>query len=292
MKKIFSIYRLGFLLLLTGFLSLQTSAQQKKERLRLSTTSITTDDESAIQVLVRYKGENGYEGVPNLTLQFSQSVAEDSLVFLGESQTNTDGVAKFVIQDKKAHVPDSVYTYNYVVSFDGDDAFRSADDDITVSDLDMEVKWEVIDSLPYITAQLLDKKTGEAIASEPLKLRLKRLFRPLAIGGDMHFTDDDGKIEVEIPEGLPGENGNLTFEVVLDEHDTYGTVIKTVSSTSGVVPADASTFDQRELWSPASKTPIFMLIFPNLIIFGIWFVILLSFRNLLLIQKFNNNENS
>lgn len=289
--KNFLHYRLFVLVLLMTSFS-NVFAQQKKERIRLSLNSFSVDESHYLQVLARFKGENGYEGVPGITLQFSQLVAEDSLVSLGEAQTNTEGIARFDLQNKRVQVNDTSFTFTYNITFEGDDRFRSADSEITVTDLILTANLEIKDSIPTLIAQLTDKETGLGLDTESVKIRLKRLFKPLTIGGDMLFTDDEGSVETAIPAGLPGENGKLQFEVVLDEHDTYGTVIRTLTTDLGTLPTDQSTFDNRELWSPAAKTPIFMLIFPNLIIFGIWFVIVLSFRNLLLIRKFNNNENS
>ncbi|MDT8414810.1 MAG: hypothetical protein RQ735_05470 [Flavobacteriaceae bacterium] len=270
----------------------QTQAQ-KKERLRLSVNHFSViDQEDYLNILARYKGENGYESVSGISLEIFQVLAEDSLVSLGNINTNKDGIAKFIIKNKRAHVADTVFDFTYLVQFEGDDKFRSADSDMSVSALGLTASIEIIDSIPHIQAKMIDPKTGDALTEEPLRVRLKRLFKPLIIGEDTYFTDEEGQISVAVPEGLQGEDGQLDFEVVLDEHDTYGTVISHVTADFGIAPTDESTFNSRELWSPAGKTPVFMLIFPNLLIFGIWFVILLSFRNLLLIFKSKNNENN
>ncbi len=73
-----------------------------------------------------------------------------------------------------------------------------------------------------------------------------------------------------LEEGIPGVDGNLTFEVVLKESDDYGTVKAMVNAPIGIPIVDESTFDERTMWSPRNKTPLFLLIFPNLLIFGMW----------------------
>jgi hypothetical protein len=75
------------------------------------------------------------------------------------------------------------------------------------------------------------------------------------------------------------------IEVVLNESDTYGTVKALVNAPVGTPIVDESTFDERKMWSPRSKTPIFLLIFPNLLIFGIWGLIIYLFVNLIKISK-------
>jgi hypothetical protein len=88
---------------------------------------------------------------------------------------------------------------------------------------------------------------------------------------------------------MPGVNGELTFEVVLNESETYGTVKALVTAPIGTPIVDQSTFDKRTLWSPPSKAPYCLLIFPNLIILGVWLPILLLIINLFRISKAGMN---
>jgi hypothetical protein len=111
------------------------------------------------------------------------------------------------------------------------------------------------------------------------------LFNPLRIGEEFNNTDEDGRIMVPIEQGIPGVDGNLTFEVVLNESDDFGTVKAMVIGHVGVPIVDESTFDQRTMWSPRNKTPIFLLIFPNLLIIGIWGLIVYLILNLFKLSK-------
>jgi hypothetical protein len=58
-----------------------------------------------------------------------------------------------------------------------------------------------------------------------------------------------------------------------------------VNAPIGVPIVDESTFDERTMWSPRSKTPLFLLIFPNLIILGIWGLIIYLILNLFKLKK-------
>lgn len=288
MKNRFSIpYIFKFLIvlfiLIVGNVGL---AQAKKEKLRLSVQHFkTSETEVYLNTLARFKGENGFENIANVPLEIFQVFENDSLVSLGTSTTDSKGVSKFIIKDYRQHVSDTVSTFSYLVAFEGDDSFKSAEQDVTVTDISLKAEVKMIDSLYYVVARLSNPKDDSPIIEGELKVRLNRLFRPLTIGDDTNFTDDNGEISVEIPTNLPGENGSLTFEVVMDDSDTYGTVIASVESPIGVPIVDQSTFDERTLWSPRNKTPLFLWIFPNLIIFGIWTVIVLSILNLVNIYK-------
>ena len=108
---------------------------------------------------------------------------------------------------------------------------------------------------------------------------------PLQIGDEFNNTYDDGTILVPIEEEIPGVDGNLTFEVVLKDNDDYGTVKALINSSIGVPIIDESTFDKRTMWSPRNKTPLFLLIFPNILIFGIWSILIFLLINLYKITK-------
>ena len=99
------------------------------------------------------------------------------------------------------------------------------------------------------------------------------------------MTDEDGTIIAEVKEGIPGLDGNLAIEVVLNDSELFGTVKAIVNAPVGTPIVDESTFDQRTMWSPRNKTPLFLLIFPNILIFGIWGLIIYLITNLIKIKK-------
>ena len=115
-------------------------------------------------------------------------------------------------------------------------------------------------------------------------MQLQRLFAPLTIGESSYETDDDGRVQIELTDTMPGIDGILTFQVTMDSRK-YGIVKNIFEAPIGKVIVDQSTFNDRTMWSPPNKTPIFLLIFPNLIILGIWFVIGLLVFNLIKIYK-------
>lgn len=291
MKNRFSVRLIAKFLTLLFVLAISDMglAQAKKEKLRLSVKYFKTSEQDAyLNILARFKGDNGFENVPGISVEIFQVVEEDSLIRLGTSETDGNGISKFVIKNYRQHISDTTSTLSYLVTFEGNDAFKGTEQDVSVEDITLKAEVKMIDSLNYVVARLSNPLGDSAIVEGELKVRLKRLFKPLTIGDDTYFTDENGEISVELPSDLPGENGNLTFEVVLDDSDTYGTVIASVESPIGVPIVDQSTYDEQTLWSPRNKTPLFLWIFPNLIIFGIWTVIILSILNLIKIYKSNS----
>jgi len=210
---------------------------------------------------------------------------EDERIDLGKTITNMEGESRFKLKNLNLIKPDSSNTYNILFTFKGNDSFKKAKKSISFKDAKIEAKIIAKDSLNYISATLIDTETDSPIADENLTVQVQRLFKPLRIGEEFNSTDDVGSIMVPIEQGIPGVGGNLTFEVVLNESDDYGTVKTMVTGQVGVPIVDESTYDQRTMWSPRNKTPIFLLIFPNLLIIGIWGFIVYLILNLFKLSK-------
>ena len=58
-----------------------------------------------------------------------------------------------------------------------------------------------------------------------------------------------------------------------------------IKAPIGVPIVEESTFNERTLWAPRSKTPIFILVFANLIILAMWGIIIYLITNLFRINK-------
>ena len=155
---------------------------------------------------------------------------------------------------------------------------------IDFKDVDIKAKLITKDSINYITATLVDVITGSPLENESLGVQVQRLFQPLQIE-EFNITDENGTIIVPIENGIPGIDGNLNIEVLLSESDDYGTVKAVIIAPIGTLIVDESTFDDRTMWSPRNKTPLFLLIFPNLLIFGMWGYIIYLIANLFKIAK-------
>lgn len=210
---------------------------------------------------------------------------DDDKKALGKITTNMNGEGRFKLKNLSKIKPDSSNTYNVQFFFKGNESFKKAKKNISFKNANIKAKVLTKDSINYMTAKLIDVNTNSPIVDESLTVQVQRLFRPLRIGEEFNLTDEDGTILVPIDNDIPGVDGNLTFEVVLLESDDYGTVKAMVTSNIGVPIIDESTFDQRTMWSPRNKTPIFLLIFPNLLIIGVWGLIIYLIMNLFKLSK-------
>ncbi len=274
-----------FLLLLTVFLCTSGIAQKAKKntvRLRADYFKIM-DGESYVDVKASSRINRKNTEVSNIDITVYNEF-DDEKIEIGNITTNMKGESRFVLKNLNLIKPDSTNSYNLLFSFKGNDAFKKARRSIRFKDADINAKLITKDSVNYITATLLDTGTDSPVEDVSLAVQVQRLFQPLQIE-EFNITDENGTIIVPIEDGIPGLDGNLTIEVVLNDSDDFGTVKAIVIAPIGIPIVDESTFDDRTMWSPRNKTPLFLLIFPNLLIFGMWGLIIYLITNLFKITK-------
>ncbi len=213
------------------------------------------------------------------------NILGDEKVKLGNTITNMQGEARFIFNNLEPLSIDSTNTINIQVLFNGNSSFRKASKKISFKNATIIAKLETRNNVNYINAHVINENSNAPIIEEPLTLRVQRLFKPLILGDNLNITDVNGTILIPVEKGIPGVNGNLVIEVVLDDSDDFGTVIDLVKSPIGVPIVDESTFDERTMWSPRNKTPIFLLVIPNILTFGMWGIIILLIFNLLKIKN-------
>ncbi len=289
MKNRFEVYFV-FLAFLGVFLLTMCSqnllAQDgEKNRIRISANYFKIMDGQAyfdIKASARIEKKN--IEVPNIKLTVFNEIIDEKIE-LGSVTTNMKGESKFVLPKLNEITPDSTHTYNFVVSFDGNESFKRASKSVSFKNADIKAELVVKDSTNYISATLIDVDKDSLLIGESMDVQVQRLFMPHKIGEEFNYTDKNGTILVPVDTDIPGIDGNLTIEVVLNDHDTYGTVKDLVVAPIGKPIVDESTFDQRKMWSPRNKTPLFLLIFPNILIFGIWGLIIYLITNLFKIAK-------
>ena len=287
-KKLYliSFVLLSVFLITSGFHEVYGQAKKNKVRLKADYVKLM-DREIYLDIKATSKIEKKNVKVPNIEVTIYNEF-NDEEIELGTTITNMKGESKFVIKDLSDIKADSTNVYNIILSFRGNDYFKKASKSISFKDAEIKANLLTKDSLNYIKATLIGKSKDSVIVGESLDVQVQRLFRSLKIGEEFNNTDESGTIIVPIEEGIPGVDGNLTIEVVLNDHDEFGTVKTFVNAPIGTPIVDESTFDQRTMWSPRNKTPMFILIFTNLLIIGIWSILLYLTINLFKISKTKN----
>ncbi len=258
-------------------------AEKNSVRLTVNYTKIM-DGEAYLDIRARSRINKVNTEVPNIELSIINEL-EDEEIVLGSTTTNMHGSCRFVLKDRNTLKPDTTNIYNIIVSFKGNDAFKRSSKSISFKDANLYAKIITMNGENSITATLKNAADNSPIIDESLIVQVERLFRPLGIGEEFNYTDENGTILVPIEEGIPGVDGNLIIEVVLYESDDYGTVVALVNAPLGTPIVDESTFEERTMWSPPNKTPLFLLITSNLLILAVWGTIVYLIINLFKIYK-------
>ena len=257
----------------------------KKNRVRLKADYVKImGDESYFDIKASAKIQKKNVPVSNIDVIIFHELDDDQIE-LGTVTTDNNGEHRFIIKDFNKLKTDSTNIYNFLISFKGNDDFKKAKKSIQFKDAIITAEIITKDSINYLSATLMEESTDSVLVDQSLQVQVQRLFKPLRIGEEFNNTDDNGTIFVPIERGIPGVDGNLIIEAVLNDSDEYGTVKAFVKAPIGVPIIDESTFDQRTMWSPRNKTPIFMLVFTNLLIVGIWGIIIYLISNLFKIVK-------
>ena len=275
---------LSVFLLTSGFQNLYAqNAKKNKVRIKAQYVKVM-NGETYIDIKATSKIKKKNVKVSNIDLTIYNEFGDEKIK-LGTTTTNMKGESRFVFKGFNTIKPDSTNTYTIKISFKGNDSYKKASKSLSFKNADITAKHIIKDSINYITATLIDTSADSLITDVALTVQVQRLFSPLRIGKEFNNTDKNGTIIAPIEEGIPGVNGNLTIEVVLSDSDDYGTVKALVNAPVGIPIVDESTYDQRTMWSPRNKTPIFILIFTNILIIGIWGMLLYLITNLFKISK-------
>jgi hypothetical protein len=286
MKNIVYIRSLFFVLLSVFIFNTSFAQKVKKSKVRLKAQYVKVmNSEIYFDISATSKVKKKNIKLSNIELNIYNTF-EDEKILIGKTITNMNGKSRFILKNINSIKQDTTTNnYNILITFKGNDTYKKAKKSISFKNAEINAKLITKDSINYISATLTDSSTGEPVQEESIIVQIQRLFRHLQIGEEFNYTDENGTILVPIEEGIPGVDGNLSIEVVLNESDDYGTVKAIVNAPIGKPIVDESTFNERTMWSPRNKTPLFLLIFPNLLIFGVWGLIIYLFINLFKITK-------
>lgn len=286
-------FRLVFLLILVMFLGHSAShsayaqnSKKNKVRLKMKYVKIM-NEEIYFEIEASSRIDKKNIKISDIEVVIYNEF-EGEEIGMGTAFTDKKGKAKFTIPNINSIRPDSTNTYNVGASFYGNDSFKKASKSISFKNANIDARIVTIDSLNYFTATVKDATNDSLIGGASLSVQVERLFQPLFIGEEFYITDDNGTIIVPVEHGIPGIDGNLNIEVVMDDNEDYGTVIDKFIAPIGTPIVMETIFDERTMWASRNKTPLFLLIFPNLIILGMWGYITYLAYNLFKIYKSKN----
>ena len=288
LKNIYKTISLALLLVCVGLITINevnAKVNAKKERVRMKLYYSKNDaGERMISIGLTAGSGKKMHGVKNGEVLLT-SVLNDSTFILATLETDTLGVVNlYLAQDYKLPMDEDGLSV-IEVSYDGNEIYRSASNDIEIFDIDLEFAFEIEDSIKYlsVTANRINGK-GNKIPVEELDIFIgvQRLYSVLPI--DDVETDEDGIGMLEIPDDLPGDaEGNLTFVAKIEDHDEFGTVTKSGNQAWGIPVSYEVKPLPRQLFT--DEAPLWMIASVFIMLLGAWYHFFLSISKLIKLKK-------
>ena len=270
-----------------GF-SLHASQADEKASVRIDLNYFKMgEDSSYLTVEVRTRQERQYIPVQGVIINLFLN-EETKSGMMGNITTDHNGKGTFILPDKFYLAKDTLTTMNFMARLKADPNYQDRITSLLIKNALISVIHE--DSLKQVSARLVEKDSfGNPVPVEgaDIKFYVQRLFSRLPVGEDFNFTDENGEVTIDFPKDLPGDaSGNIELIVGLEENDDYGNVfIKNILPWGSDSLKHADTYGQRTMWSSRDKTPVFLLIFPNLILLAVWGIIAYLIVQLIKISK-------
>jgi hypothetical protein len=268
------------------FLNLLTvSAQEEKKSIRLS-LSYSQINNQLPELTATAKSKNGkkFEAVEGIEVQFFLSEQSPGSA-LGKAMTNKKGIASIEIPVTVASKLDSLSPFKAVAFVAESKKFEEQTTETEITKARVELVLFEADSTRKVGAKLMTLKEGKWIETPGVEMRLfvRRLLSDLPIGENAVTTDDAGDVSADFKMTIPGDTkGNIIIGAKLDDNDTYGTIVAMKFAKWGVPQKADHSFYERSLWASRDKTPIWLLVFPNVIIVTVWgfifYMVYLIFR--------------
>ena len=261
----------------------KVNAQKERVRMKLYYAKNDAGERMFTIGLTAGSGKNMH-GVKNGEVLLT-AVLEDSTYVLATLQTDTIGEVKLYLEEDYILPMDEDGNTVIEAVYEGTEEYRSASNDITISDLDLKFSFDVEDSVKYLKIHALRTDAeGNKIPVEELSIYIgiQRLYSVLPL--DEVETDEDGIGELEIPDNLPGDaEGVLTFVARIEDHEEFGTVTKKASYSWGLPVSYEVKPLPRQLFT--DEAPLWMIASVMVILVGAWYHFFLSISKLIKLKK-------
>ena len=290
MKLIYKYSQLSLLMVLIfaiNLTSFQSFAESmaKKERVRMKMYYYKeANGDRMISLALTAGSGKKMHGVSEGELILT-SVLNDSTITLATLKTDTTGVVLLYFASDYILPRNEEGKTILEATYAGNETYRSASNDLEIMDLNLEISFEIEDSIKYLSvlATTLDSDGNKIPIEEvAIDIGVQRLYSVLPI--DDIETDEEGIGVLEFPDNLPGDaEGNIMIVAKVDDSDDFGTVEYTASQKWGTAVSYEMKPLPRQLFS--DEAPLWMIASVFLILLGAWYHFFLSISKLVKLKK-------
>jgi hypothetical protein len=255
-----------FCCLLFTFLSGSLFAQKIEAETELKYVKNSDQSKTLIYTVKFTKpGAKQSSEVVGIPVTFSVGSKKETLSAI---KTNGYGVAQINIPSDQKLLSKGG-EYSFYASLPEDSVFESRSDSVTLKDIFLEMNLLLKDSVKTIeiNAYELGADGNKNPVKTDLNVYVPRTFSKLKIAETS--TDENGFVELEFPEGIPGDSlGNLNIICRIEGHEKYATV-ETAANIDWGVPTNyhVSKF-HRALWTTIA--PYWMIVTLTVLLLGVW----------------------
>ena len=263
-----------------------SEAEEEVEMIR-SRMSLTANQYSdgTIELigLLRARIDGSFQKVAGEEIAFYFLNGEGEEVDFGKVKTGADGMATLPV-DKTDLFSGDDGSYSFIARFEGNDKMDGSESDLMLKPARLTVEPIEEDSSYALKIQAIAESPDgpQPIAEATVSVYIKRMFSSLKIGEGE--TDEEGMVEIDFPEGLPGdENGHLEISVLIEETEEYGNLKATLGKKWGTSVSYDIQKLPRALWSP--HPPAWMIISFFILMGTVWIHYMIIVINLYRIKS-------
>jgi hypothetical protein len=260
-------------------LAASIQAQDKAEKIAVKVDLAYHQQDDGLPVLIasaKTKKGKKFEPVDSVDVNvyFNE---EGTAGFMGRIRTNNKGTGKLSLPDRFKNDWVTLATCTFIATVTSNERFKDTSAEIEIAKAKIELTAEEKDSVRTITAKVLafQDSVWVEVPETEIKLVVRRLLSDLKVGEeDSYTTDEKGEATAEFNLDIPGDyEGNIFIGAKIDDNEIYGNLVATKKMKWGTPLERDDSFKARTLWATRDKTPLWLLIFPNLIIASVWGII-------------------
>jgi len=214
---------------------------------------------------------------------------ETSKGFLGRIKSSDKGTAFLTIPDDFTYELDTSAVLKFIATVTNNEKFEDVSSEIEITKAQIELTLNEEDSIRTMKAKVLVFEEGgwKPAPETEIKFVVKRLLSDLNAGEEeLYTTDEFGEASSEFTLHIPGDaEGNIFIAAKIDDNDVYGSISSSKEVKWGTPLQKDNSFAKRTLFATRDKTPLWLLIFPNLIIITVWSFIFYLIYQIILLRR-------
>ena len=244
-----------------------------------------------LSVKVRKKIDKRFEPIGNMEVSLYQEMESES-IRLGSIITNTKGEGKLKLPESFNTMSFEFSEYQFTAKTSAGVDTSEASESITILPGRLKIFTEDVDGKSIrILVQSRATQEWTPVADAEVKVFIKRTFGQLQVGEDFYTSDENGLVELQFESEVPGDKvGNIILGCAVEDHDELGNLSAFTIVKWGIPFEEVNRSNERTLWAARNKTPIWLLIFPNLIIAGVLAVIVYLFFQIFRMKRAMNDK--